>query len=110
MTIGWAATIGWYFQFAPSGMNWGYSVIALFQAVAFWRMSQRWALTVPLFAVNGASILFHLAATVSEMSFWWTAFVMNRLFEMSIAYLAGCAIFRIRRAKKMGRSFASAPN
>lgn len=96
-TLGWMATIGWYLVFSDGERNWGYSVIALFQCVALWEMSRRWVVALPLFALNALAILVYLAATIGDVNFWWTAFVINRLFELSIAYLLVSSAYRIRR-------------
>ena len=54
----------------------------------------------PLFAVAVAAIIVNLLATISSLNFWWSAFVLNRLFDLMLLYVAGCALFRIVRVRQ----------
>lgn len=89
---------------APLGFTWGYTIINLVQAALFWRMSVSAAAPLPLFVVSAAAIVINLLATVSSVSFWWSAFALNRLFDLMLLYVAGCALYRIvrMRHKKKG--------
>ena len=54
------------------------------------------------------SILIHLATTIIIVNHWWTMFFLNRLFEMTILYVAGCAIFRIWRRRRIRKLLGAA--
>jgi hypothetical protein len=62
----------------------------------------------PLFMVAIAAIIVNLLATISSLNFWWSAFVLNRLFDLMLLYVAGCALYRIVRIrhKKKGAPMA----
>lgn len=104
LLIGWLGSVAWYFLVAPTGMTWGYAVFALFQASAFWKQSQKILLARPLFVFKCVALGLHLTLTLAHIGYWWNAFLLNRLFELSLLYLAGCAIYRLRtrRDKEKG--------
>lgn len=100
VSIGWLASIAAYFELAPLGLTWGYTVISFMQAALFWRMSGAAAAPLPLFGVATAAIVVNLLATVSSVNFWWSAFALNRLFDLMLFYITGCALYRIYRLRQ----------
>jgi hypothetical protein len=42
------------------------------------------------------------------LNFWWSAFVLNRLFDLMLLYVAGCALFRIVRMRQKKKGAACA--
>jgi len=97
---GWLASIATYFLLAPSGFTWGYTIISFAQATLFWRMAGSAVAPLPLFVVSAAAIVVNLLATVSSVNFWWSAFALNRLFDLMLLYIAGCALYRIVRLRQ----------
>lgn len=98
--LGWCATFFWYYSFAGSGITWGYAVQDAAIASYFWRQSQRAAFPAPLFFIHFISIIYYFLSTLTRIDDWWTAVIANRLFEIALAYVAGCAIFRIVKLRK----------
>ena len=85
---------------AAHGLTWGYAVITLVEAAAFWNFSRNQLTPLPLFFLCCGSLTLHLATTLFNFNYWWAAFWMNRLFELSLLYIAGCALFRIVRIRQ----------
>ncbi|MDZ7627684.1 MAG: hypothetical protein U5J99_04645 [Parvularculaceae bacterium] len=108
IAMAWAGGVLWYFFIAPLGLTWGYSLINLSQAAFFWRQSRGRVFPLPLFVLSGLSVVLYLLTTLSGISYWWVAFASNRLFDLMLLYIAGCALFRIVRMqhKKKGAPMA----
>jgi hypothetical protein len=94
-------------------LNWGYAVIALLQGALFGRLGRTSFVPIPLAAICAATIVVYLASTISHVPYWWVAFLMNRLFELSLLYLIACALFRLirlrmkRSRRRLGRRDAA---
>lgn len=97
--IGWVGSIVAYFALSPAGYTWGYSVISFAQALFFWRLSAASLLPKPLFLLSACAIVLNALATVASLDLWWSAFALNRLFDLMLAYVAGCALFRTMRMR-----------
>jgi len=65
-------------------------------AYQFWRIGKKSFFTVPLFYLMMVEIAFIVFSQGVGLSTYATLFVLNRLFELTLLYLIGCAIFRIR--------------
>lgn len=105
---GWLASITFYFLLAPFGLTWGYTLISFLQAALFRRIASKAITPWPLFMVAIAAIMVNLLATISSLNFWWSAFALNRLFDLMLLYLAGCALFRIVRTRQKRKGAPSA--
>jgi nitrogen fixation/metabolism regulation signal transduction histidine kinase len=81
------------------GLTWGYTIASFVQAAIFWRMSAAAVAPIPLFLIASAAIVVNLLATVSSLNFWWSAFALNRLFDLMLLYVAACALYRIVRTR-----------
>jgi hypothetical protein len=46
------------------------------------------------------SLALHFLNAVIALDHWWSAFWMNRLFDLMLLYVAGCALFRILRTRQ----------
>ncbi len=97
VTLSWCFTFFWFHFFSGTGITWGYAVIDAAVAAVFWRQSRRSIFALPLFFNHALCVLLYLIATVLQLAEWWVFFVVNRLFELEIAYLIACSLFRIRR-------------
>lgn len=108
---GWICTIIWWRFMSATDMSWGFSVVDVFLAAYFFKLSRTHRFPRPLFAVHVASVLYLLASTLTGFEFFWVALVVNRFFEAAILYVMGCAAYRIagrRRREKKG-ALSSAP-
>ncbi|MFN0024020.1 MAG: hypothetical protein ACKVS5_08975 [Parvularculaceae bacterium] len=93
----------WYFALADNGWTWGYAVICIIEMALITACIRSKYIHLPLLALMYCSLLLHLLNAVIEFDHWWSAFWMNRLFDLSLLYVAGCAIFgifRLRRKQK----------
>lgn len=53
----------------------------------------------PLFLISAFAIALNALATVASLNLWWLAFALNRLFDLMLLYVAGCALYRIARTR-----------
>ncbi len=82
------------------GQEWGYALIDFTLAIIFWRMSKGYWFPVPLFFVHAALVVYYLYATLVGVTPWWLAAFVNRVLELEVAYIIGCAIYRIWRLRR----------
>lgn len=79
--------------------------VDLLLAAVFLRMSRRRVFPAPLCVLHGGLVIHYATATVFGSTFGWIAAFANRAFEVAVVYVAGCALFRLRRrARKEARS------
>jgi hypothetical protein len=97
LALAWFASQAWYFTFAPYGMTWGYAVITLAEATVFWRFSAASLVPRPLLLICSLMLCLHMVSTLTALNYWWSAFWMNRLFDLALLYVAGCAVYRLVR-------------
>jgi hypothetical protein len=72
-----------------------YALIDLATAYLFFRMShQRW-FPAPLCFLHGALAIFHVATLFNTGDVFWEKFVLNRAFDVELAYICACALYRI---------------
>ena len=71
-------------------------------AYQFWRIGRNSFFTVPLFYLMMVEIAFIVFSQGVGLPTYWTLFVLNRIFELTLLYLIGCAIFciRLRQAQR----------
>jgi len=99
LTTGWVFSLAWYWVAGRHGPSWGYAVIDLALAVYFWRASKgRW-FPVPLFYIHASFIVYYIYATLIAAPPWWVIMFVNRLFELAVAYVIGCSVYRIVRLR-----------
>jgi hypothetical protein len=96
VSLAWLLLIGCYFYLAQRE----YFMMVLFVdgllAYRFWRMARIEIYPSVLCVIMLAEIAFTVMALSLSWHFYWIAFVMNRFFELTLLYIIGCAIFRIR--------------
>ncbi len=96
VSLAWLLLIGCYFYLARPE----YFMMVLFVdgllAYRFWRMARIEIYPSVLCVIMLAEIAFTITALSLSWHFYWIAFVMNRFFELTLLYIIGCAIFRIR--------------
>lgn len=105
VALSWVFSIGWYFTGAHYGFVWTYAVVDGALAVFFWSQSRgRW-FPVPLFFLHAALVLYYVyVAALGVKSWFWIAAFVNRLFDLELLYVGGCALYRIRLLKRRRRA------
>lgn len=68
-------------------------------AYQFWRMAKTEAFPAPLCCLMIADVTFVAIATLFSFTEFWTIFVLNRIFELTLAYMIGASIYRIRKLR-----------
>lgn len=66
-------------------------------AYQFWRMARMEIFPVALCLLMIIEFLFLLCALSFSLDGYWIIFVLNRTFELTLAYIIGCSIYRIRK-------------
>lgn len=86
-----------YWTTARFGLVSGNAIIDAALAIYFWERSRgRW-FPVPLFYIHVVLLIYAVYASVLGLNAWfWIAAFVNRLFDLALLYVAGCAIYRIR--------------
>lgn len=86
----------------------GYFLVAVMLdtilAYQFWRMAKISIFPAPLCFIFLVEIAFVTFTQVVGFSTFWTMFVLNRLFEITLLYLIGCSFFRIRITRLQKKS------
>lgn len=96
---GWLLSQFWYFELAENGWTWGYSLVCIIESGLIAACSRSRYIHLPILMLMGCSLLLHLVNAVLALNHWWSAFWMNRLFDLMLLYVAGCALFRIVRMR-----------
>lgn len=100
LSAGWICCLGWYAAFGDTELSFGFAVINLAMAAQFWRMSRlRW-FPAPLFFLHALQIVNYLIASALSIGTWWQVALANRIFDVEVAYILCCALFRIARRRK----------
>ena len=101
LALGWGFSLLWFWTGSRSGHVWGYAVIDAALAAYFWTSSQRRWFPVPLFFIHAALVCYFVYVALVGLHTWfWIAAFVNRLFDVALVYVAGCAIYRIRALKQ----------
>ena len=66
-------------------------------AYQFWRMARTEIFPVVLCGLMVGQVLFLVGALSFSLNGYWIIFVLNRIFELTLAYIIGCSIYRIRK-------------
>lgn len=93
----WLLAISVYFLQVDDGASWGYALISLAKCLYFYRMSRTRLFAAPIFALSSLGLIAQFLFTLAMINYWWSAFFLNRLFDVVLIYVAGCAMFRIRK-------------
>ena len=68
-------------------------------AFQFWRMSKAKFFPAPLCCFMIADVVFIVLASVFSVTEFWKIFILNRIFELTLAYMIGSSIYRIRKLR-----------
>jgi hypothetical protein len=63
---------------------------------------------IPILVLLQCSLALHFLNAVIALDHWWSAFWMNRLFDLMLLYVAGCALYRIVRMRHKKRGAPAA--
>lgn len=80
------------------------SYIALdsISAMALFRMSRRRRFPAPLCFLHGGVAIFHVSTFANSGDVYWEKFLLNRAFDMELAYISACALYRIVARNRAG--------
>lgn len=106
IALSWASSIAWYFTGARHGLVWTYAIVDGALAVFFWSQSRgRW-FPVPLFYIHAALVVYYVyVAALGVKSWFWIAAFVNRLFDLELIYVGGCALYRILALRRTRRHY-----
>lgn len=93
----WLITIVAYFNLNQSATFSAVTLSAdIFLAWRFWRMAQRSVFPAGLSVILLGEIAFVVAAKAVALDTYWTAFWLNRIFEITLLYIIGGSLLRLR--------------
>lgn len=84
----------------------GFAFIDFAMAAAFFFLSRRRWFPVPLFFLHGALAVYDTYALLIGTGPVWVVAFANRAFELALAYILSCSLFRI---SKLGENEKGAP-
>lgn len=98
----WAFSIFTFFYLNPTGYFLVAVMLDTLLAYHFWRMARVEIFPAALCVILLFEISFIVFAEAAALAPFWTMFVLNRIFELTLLYLIGCSFFRIhiRRLQK----------
>jgi hypothetical protein len=96
---GWLLSQFWYFALADNGWTWGYSLICVIEAGLVATCARSHYIHLPVLLLMACSFTLHVFNALIALDHWWSAFWMNRLFDLMLLYVAGCALYRIARLR-----------
>ncbi|MEQ1931996.1 MAG: hypothetical protein ABL957_15900 [Parvularculaceae bacterium] len=93
----WLITIfGYFYLDRPAAFIAATLFVDSFLAWRFWRMAQRDVFPAGLCLILTGEIAFVLAAKAVALDAYWTAFWLNRIFEITLLYIIGGSLLRLR--------------
>lgn len=105
----WIITIFSYFYLdSPAAFSAVTLIVDALLACRFWRMAQCSVFPAGLCLILIGEIAFVLAAKTVALDAYWTAFWLNRIFEITLLYIIGGSLLRLRllRADERGSEHA----
>ncbi|MEM8771349.1 MAG: hypothetical protein AAGD92_06850 [Pseudomonadota bacterium] len=104
----WLFTVLYFFQFNGPNLYLFSIILDGLLAYLFLRMSKAEIFPAVLCCLMIADILIATGKLAFWISDYWTIFIFNRTFELSLLYITGAAIYRIRKLKPPEREFNKA--
>ncbi len=104
--INWAASLQFWLVLEGAHLTFSYILIDLATVAVFFRMARMRWFPVPLCFLHGVLVIYHVGTLFNTGGLFWEKFVLNRAFDLELAYIAACALFRIAsmaRVKHAGR-------
>ncbi len=95
--LGWLCSLQCWILFDGDMLALSYLAIDVVLAAAFYQLSKgRW-FPAPLFFLHTATALFNFYILLIDQGLYWMIAILNRSFELALAYVILCAAYRIRR-------------
>lgn len=105
--MNWVASLQLWLLFEGAALTCGYIVVDVVTTVILFRMAARRWFPVPLCFLHGALVTFHAGSFFNTGDVYWEKFLLNRAFDIELAYINACALFRIivmARARRAARA------
>ncbi|MEZ5892483.1 MAG: hypothetical protein R3C58_04965 [Parvularculaceae bacterium] len=78
-----------------------YAFIEFAAAAAFFHMARGRAFPLPLFVIHALLVVWHVASlSFDESRFGYLQAALNRVFEVELIYIGGCAAYRIAMLRR----------
>lgn len=98
IAISWLFSLQFWIMFDGDDLALSYLALDLALAAAFYHLSRgRW-FPAPLFFLHATTVIFNFYVIVIDQGPIWMIAVLNRSFELALAYIIACAVYRIRRS------------
>ena len=104
LTASWVASVAIWRWVDPAFWLGAMAPVDFLLAAAFYLMSWRRWFPVPLFVLHGALVIYHLYAYSIDSTPRWIGVFLNRAFEIALAYVFFCAVFRISQLSRRQKS------
>ena len=98
IAISWLFSLQFWILFDGDSLAVSYFALDLTLAAAFYQLSRgRW-FPAPLFFLHAATVVFNFYIVLIDQGPIWMIAVLNRSFDLALAYIIACAVYRIRRS------------
>ncbi|MGE0409168.1 MAG: hypothetical protein AB7P23_07890 [Amphiplicatus sp.] len=97
VTASWIASVMIWRWADPDWRCHSLAGVDLLLAAAFFTMARRRYFPAPLYFLHGALVVYYIYAVYIGSPIIWVAGFVNRVFELEVIYIAGCAAYRIAR-------------
>ena len=95
LTASWiASVIGWRL-IDPPLLYGAYAAVDFALAVIFFQMMRGRLFPAPLFVLHVAMLCHHASAAMIHLPLAWMGVALNRMFELALIYVGGCAVYRM---------------
>ncbi|MBL4620686.1 MAG: hypothetical protein JKX88_11385 [Marinicaulis sp.] len=95
MAMSWGFSFQLWIVFQGMELSVSYALVDSCLAVAFLQMSRRHWFPVPLFFMHAFLVAYHFYGIAVGADIFWIALFLNRIFEVALAYIVVCALYRI---------------
>lgn len=101
MALHWIVSLYWWWTGAAHSHVWGVAINDAALAVFFWHLSRNRWFPTPLFFIEVILLVYYACVAIFGVKTWfWISASINRLFDLELLYLAGCALYRIRALRR----------
>lgn len=101
MVISWAYSLEFWIITEGAARAFLYGIVDLCLTVIFFRMARDKWFPAPLFFLHAALVWYHLSTALIGPNPFWVTMFLNRTFELAMAYIIACSVYRIRaRARR----------
>lgn len=93
----WVVTTNFYLFFSGITVTASYFFIEVAMVLALYAQGAGRFFTIPLLIFHTSFALYYLYAYYYNVDWAWAQGSINRAFDLELVYIAGCALYRIRR-------------